>query len=89
MIRAISHQNMTLLLLGRHRGRSFAEVAQIDRPYCAWILRAKPGCFQRFHRYLRTKHGGMLEVGKHKGMFFSEVLDMEPDYCFWVVSETL
>ena len=80
---------MTFLLLGKHRGRSFAEVTRIDRPYCAWILQVKPASFKRFHKFLRKAHGGILEVGKHKGMFFNEVLEMEPDYCLWVVSETL
>lgn len=80
---------MTLLHLGKHRGRSFAEVTRTDRPYCAWILRAKPALFKRFNKYLRNKHGGILEVGKHKGMFFDEVFGMEPEYCVWVVTVTL
>ena len=80
---------MTLLHLGKHRGRSFAEVTRTDRPYCAWILRAKPEPFQRFNKYLRKTHGGILEVGKYKGMFFDEVFGVEPDYCIWVVTETL
>ena len=75
---------MSVLRLGKHRGRSFNEITRLDRPYCAWVLRAKPESFQRFHTYLRKTHGGILQVGRHKGMFFSEVLELESDYCFWV-----
>ena len=79
---------MSVLRLGKHRGRSFDEITRLDRPYCAWVLRAKPESFQRFHKYLRKTHGGVLGVGRHKGMFFSEVLELESDYCFWVVPYT-
>ena len=75
-----------MMRLGKHRGRSFAEVTRIDRPYCAWVLRAEPSTFQRFHAYLQKSHGGLLEMGKHKGLFFDELLASEPDYCAWVVN---
>ena len=75
---------MSVLRLGKHRGRSFDEITRLDRPYCAWVLRVKPDSFQRFHKYLRKTHGGILEVGRHKGMFFNEVLELEADYCVWV-----
>ena len=67
---------------GKHRGHSFAEVAQMDRSYCAWVFRAEPGTFSNFHNYLKNNHGGILEMGRHKGMFFNEVLELESDYCF-------
>ena len=75
---------MTVLRLGKHRGRSFEEITRIDRPYCAWILRTRPAPFQQLTKYLHRTHGGILEVGKYKGMFFDEVLERDPDYCFWV-----
>ena len=75
--------------VGKYRGRSFAEIAQIDRPYCAWVLRSDnlpaPG-FRKLSQYLKQVYGGLLEMGKHKGMWFSEVLSKEPDYCIWVMS---
>ena len=80
---------MSVLRLGKHRGRSFEEITRLDRAYCAWVLRTKPESFQRFHRYLCKTHGGILEVGLHKMMFYSEILEIEPDYCFWVVPYTL
>ena len=75
---------MSVLRLAKHCGRGFEEIARLYRPYCAWVLRAKPESFQLFHTYLRKTHGGILQVGRHKGMFFSEVLELESDYCFWV-----
>ena len=55
--------------LGKHRGRSFEEIAKIDRSYCAWVLRSEslPGGFGKLAKYLKQTHGGLLEMGRHKG----------------------
>ena len=71
---------------GKHRGHSFAEVAQMDRSYCAWVLRVEPDTFMKFHKYLKKNHGGILEMGRHKGMFFNELLGSQQDYCTWVMN---
>ena len=71
---------------GKHRGHSFAEVARVDRSYCAWVLRVEPEAFAKFHRYLKKTHGGILEMGRHKGMFFNELLGSQEDYCTWVMN---
>ena len=71
---------------GKHRGHSFAEVAQMDRSYCAWVFRVDPGTFSKFQNYLKKNHGGILEMGRHKGMFFDELLATQQDYCTWVMN---
>ena len=71
---------------GKHRGNSFAEVAQMDRSYCSWVLRSEPGTFTNFHKYLKKTHGGILEMGRHKGMFFDELLANQQEYCTWVMN---
>ena len=55
--------------VGKHRGRTFEEIAKIDRSYCAWVLRSDslPGGFGKFAKYLKQTHGGLLEMGRHKG----------------------
>ena len=80
-----------MLRCGRHKGKSFHEVARTDRPYCAWVLRlcslgddVSPG-LSAFAAYLRREHGGVLPFGAHKGSFFDEMLKDHPDYCSWVV----
>ena len=71
---------------GKHRGHSFAEVAQMDRSYCAWVFRAEPSTFSKFQNYLKKNHGGILEMGRHKGMFFDELLANQQEYCTWVMN---
>ena len=78
-------QNM-MMRHGKHRGHSFAEVAQMDRSYCSWVLRSEPGTFTNFHKYLKKTHGGILEMGRHKGMFFDELFASQQDYCRWVMN---
>jgi len=78
-------QNM-MMRHGKHRGHSFAEVAQMDRSYCSWVLRSETGTFTNFHKYLKKTHGGILEMGRHKGMFFDELFASQQDYCRWVMN---
>ena len=78
-------QNM-MMRHGKHRGHSFAEVAQMDRSYCSWVLRSELGTFTNFHKYLRKTHGGILDIGHHKGMFFDELFASQQDYCRWVMN---
>jgi hypothetical protein len=69
---------------GKHRQKSFEQVACEDRRYCAWVLRDNPIAFRSFGEYLRRTYGGVLCIGRHKGKFFSEVCVEDPDYCRWV-----
>ena len=77
-----------MLTCGKHRGKSYAEVAARDRGYCAWVLSDGPSGseFQGFANYLRRTHGGVLKVGRHKGMSFHEAWAKERDYCYWAAS---
>ena len=77
-----------MLRLGKHRGRSYEEVAALDRGYCAWVLRdGTSGLgFQGFASFLRREHGGVLRVGRHKGLFFDEAWESEREYCYWAAS---
>ena len=77
-----------MLKCGKHRGRSYEEVAALDRGYCAWVLSdgANGPSFRDFARFLRREHGGVLRVGQHKGKFFNDMWANERDYCYWAVS---
>ena len=77
-----------MLQCGKYKGLLFAEVAALDKPYSGWVmsLPASTKAFQKFSKYLRMHHGGLLRVGKHKGKYFSEVLQDDPQYAEWVVS---
>ena len=59
-----------MLHCGKHREQRFVDVAKIDRPYCAWVLREGGPAFGPFSDYLRSQHGGVMSVGKYKGHFF-------------------
>ena len=83
-----------MLRVGKHKGKRFEDVADLDRGYCAWVLREKAVPLNSFYRYLVRAHGGILQVGRHKGRFFNEVVSEAPDYCDWALcltdpSETL
>jgi hypothetical protein len=73
--------------IGKHKGKTFSEIAEIDKPYAAWVLRdsALPGSFRKFAKYLQANHGGILEVGKHKMKFFDVIVQTDPDYCEWAL----
>ena len=75
----------TMMPCGKHRGRSYEEVAALDRGYCAWVLNngANTLAFQGFANFLHRTHGGLLKVGRHKGMFFDEAWEIEREYCYW------
>ena len=77
-----------MLRLGKHRGRSYEEVAALDRGYCAWVLNdgASGLAFREFASFLRREHGGVLRVGRHKGLFFDEAWESEREYCYWAAS---
>ena len=74
-----------MLQLGKHRGKRFCEVAEHDRNYCAWVLRASPlpQGFERFVGYLKKNHGGLMCMGKHKGRFYDEIVADDPGYVYW------
>ena len=77
---------LRMLARGKYKGYPYAEVAQNDRSYCAWVLRDGGRGFSAFAAFLRDAHGGVVTFGKHKGLFFDEVLRLHPDYCAWVLS---
>ena len=73
--------------IGKHKGKTFSEIAEIDKPYTAWVLRDNtlPGSFRKFAKYLQANHGGILEVGKHKMKFFDVIVQTDPDDCEWAL----
>ena len=77
-----------MLHCGKHRGKRFVDVAKVDRPYCAWVLRDGGPAFGPFSDYLRSQHGGVMNVGKYKDQFFRDVLQQDPEYCTWAVELT-
>ena len=82
---------LDMLRCGKHKGKSFQEVASTDRRYCAWVLRLNSSGndvspdLSAFAEHLRREHGGVLPFGAHKGSFFDEVLRDHPDYCSWAI----
>ena len=77
-----------MLRVGKHKGKTFEEVAGSDRNYCAWILRESslPRSLVSFKKHLATNHGGVMPCGKHRSKFFDEVLRDDPDYAVWGLS---
>ena len=73
---------------GKHKGKSFHQIATEDRSYCSWVLKSGhlTASFQHFAAYLRREHGGILTCGRHKWMFFDEVWETARDYCYWATS---
>ena len=71
---------------GKHRYRTFAELANSDRDYVSWVLRSEslPTSLRDFARFVRSEYGGMLMVGKHRMSYFTEILERDPAYCVWV-----
>ena len=59
---------------GKYCGRSYGNVAEIDRNYCLWVLsvRPPPRALLPFKRWLKQNHGGVLPYGKHRMLFFDE-----------------
>ena len=37
-----------MLRCGKHKGKRYSEVAEADRNYCVWVLRALPSGFEKF-----------------------------------------
>ena len=74
-----------MLRVGKHRGRTFEEVAQADRDYCAWVLREEliGQGLKKFRAYLQNNHGGVMSCGKHKGRYFDEIIGEAPGYAEW------
>ena len=54
-----------MMCCGKHKGKRYSEVADTDRNYCSWVLRALPSGLERFAGFLRETHGGIRSVGKH------------------------
>ena len=77
-----------LLRHGKYRDRSFGQVENEDRDYCAWVLRALdlPSSLRLFACYLKNRHGGIMTVGRNKGKYFDEVYLLDPGYCVWVMA---
>ena len=74
-----------MLHCGKHREQRFVDVAKIDRPYCAWVLREGGPAFGPFSEYLRSQHGGVMSVGKYKSHFFHDIRRQDPEYCSWAM----
>ena len=55
------------LRVGKHKGKSFSEVASSDRGYCSWVLRlgssANVGNLDKFSKHIKKNFGGVLAVG--------------------------
>ena len=79
---------MAQVRVGKHRGKTFEEVAQQDRSYCSWVFRERDLSrdLKRLQQYLHKEHGGIVCIGKHKNKFFNDVLQQDRDYCEWVVN---
>ena len=69
-----------MLRAGKHRGKTFENVAAEDRGYCSWVLREQPSGFSRFAKYLRSRHGGIVNVGRYRHKFFKDVAAEDEDY---------
>ena len=78
---------MTVLRVGKHKGKSYSAVAESDRNYCSWLLRLGSHSTSRgldkFASYLKKNHGGILPIGRHKGKFYKEIIEEDNDYCSW------
>ena len=87
MREALAFWGQMTMHIGKHKVKTFSEIAEIDKPYAAWVLRdsALPGSFRKFAKYLQANHGGILEVGKHKMKFFDAIVQTDPDYCEWAL----
>ena len=77
----------SLLMQGKHLGKSFADVA-LDRSYVNWAFRESENGdlssnLASFVQYVKDEHGGLLTVGKHKGKYFTEALEEDPQYAKW------
>ena len=55
---------MTVLRVGKHKGKSYSAVAESDRSYCSWVLRlgshSTSSGLDKFSAFLKKKHGGIL-----------------------------
>ena len=78
---------MTVLRVGKHKGKSYSAVAESDRSYCSWVLRlgshSTSSGLDKFASYLKKNHGGILPIGRHKGKFYKEIIEEDSDYCSW------
>ena len=77
-----------MLRAGKHRHKSYEQVAATDRGYCEWALREGKhyGTFRDFAAWLRRTHGGVVEFGKYRGRFYDELLDTQEEYCRWAMA---
>ena len=78
-----------MLSCGKYKGKTFADISEQDRSYCAWVLRTQhmlSPSFQHFAEYLRRQRGGLLSVGRNKHKYFDELWLTQKDYCYWAAS---
>ena len=75
---------MTVLRVGKHKGKSYSAVAESDRSYCSWVLRlgshSTSSGLDKFASYLKKNHGGILPVGWHKGKFYKQIIEEDSNY---------
>ena len=80
---------MTVLRVGKHKGKTYSAVAE-DRSYCSWVLRlgshSTSSGFDKFSAYLKKNHGGILPIGRHKGKSYKEIVEEDTDYCSGAVA---
>ena len=73
---------MTVLRVGKHKGKSYSAVAESDRSYCSWVLRlgshSTSSGLDKFSAFLKKKH-------RHKGKYYTEIVEEDTDYCSWVL----
>ena len=79
---------LAMFTFGKHSGRTFGEVAVLDRGYCMWVLqKAEAALLCEFAQFLRHTRGGMLSFGRHCGLWYTEVIDEYPEWCNWAVAQ--
>ena len=82
---------LDIVLIGKHRGESYAAVADSDRAYCHWIMNASsplPRSLRPFSAWLKRTRGGVFRFGKHKNAFYSEIYTDFPEYTIWACEQT-
>ena len=87
-----------VLVLGKHRGKTFKEVMDEDPAYCSWVRSLSTegtnisAVLVRFNKFLENQGFSVspsaeevLAVGKHKGKTFEEVMTEHPQFSSWVL----
>lgn len=92
--------NDGILRTGKHKGHTYQEVLQSDRPYCEWVATYWLRCnldviafacwlapHYPFHNSLKLAKVGPNSTalsGKCKGLSYQEIKNTDPDYCTWI-----